>query len=115
LREVDRALAIANQHGENFQLSEMLRLKGDLLTTLPKSRLNEAKVCYQQALQVADRQGARLPKLRAAASLARLLARRRQPAQARAVLQPPYEAIGEGLELADVKAAASLLAELADA
>jgi hypothetical protein len=34
--------------------------------------------------------------------------------QARALLRPPYDAISEGLDLTDVKAAAALLAELGD-
>jgi predicted ATPase len=114
LREVDRALAIANRHGGNFQLSEILLLKGDLLAMLSKARLSEAKACYRQAIDVADEQGAKLPKLRAATSFARLLAGKGEPAQARALLRPAYDAISEGLDLADLKAAAALLAELGD-
>jgi DNA-binding SARP family transcriptional activator/class 3 adenylate cyclase/predicted ATPase len=114
LREVDRALTIANRHGANFQLSEILRLKGDLLATLSKPRLGEAKACYRQAIEVADKQGAKLPKLRAATSFARLLAGKGEPVQARTLLRPRYDAISEGLDLADLKAAAALLAELGD-
>jgi DNA-binding SARP family transcriptional activator/predicted ATPase len=112
LREIDRALAIANRHGGNFQRSEILRLQGDLLAMLSKARLPEAEACYRQAIEVADKQGAKLPKLRAATSLAQLLAGKGEPARARALLRPTHDAIKEGVDLADFKAAAALLAEL---
>jgi DNA-binding SARP family transcriptional activator len=114
LGEIERALAIADQRGGNFQRSEILRLKGELLTTLSKTRLPEAKACYREAVELADKQGARVPKLRAALSLARMLVAKGTHAQALAVLQPPYQAIKEGLDLPDLRAAAALLAELRD-
>ncbi len=112
LVEIDRALATANRRGARFQLSEMLRLKGDLLTMLSKSRLPEAEACFREAIDVAERQGAKLPKLQATMSFARLLAGKGEPAQARALLQPAYDAITEGRDLIDLKAAATLLADL---
>jgi DNA-binding SARP family transcriptional activator/predicted ATPase len=112
LVELDRALATANERGARFQLSEMLRVKGDLLALLSKARLQEANACFREAINVAQRQGAKLPQLRAAMSLARLLVGRGEAAQALALLQPAYDAITEGRELTDLKAAAALLAEL---
>jgi predicted ATPase len=114
LVEVDRALSMANLLRGHFQLSEMLRLRGDLLAMLSKSRLHEAEACFREALEVADRQGAKLPKLQAATSFARLLASKGEIAQARALLQPAYDAITEGRDLTDLKAAAALLAQLRD-
>ena len=112
LLEIDRALSMANRLRGRFQLSEMLRLKGDLLAMLSKSRLPEAEACFRGALDVADRQGAKLPKLQAATSFARLLVRKGEVAQAHALLQPAYDAIVQGRDLTDLKAAAALLAEL---
>ena len=112
LVQIDRALVTANQHGGRFQISEMLRLKGELLAMLSKSKLLEAEACFREAIAAADSQGARLPKLRSSVSLARLLAGKGRAAKARAVLQPAYEAITEGLDLSDLKAAAMLLADL---
>src|SRR4029450_3974118 len=60
LREIDRALAIANRHGGNFQRSEILRLQGDLLAMLSKARLPEAEACYRQPIELADEHGAKL-------------------------------------------------------
>jgi ATP/maltotriose-dependent transcriptional regulator MalT len=112
LVEIDRALSIANLRGAGFQLSEMLRMKGELLALLSKSRLHEAQACFREAIEVAERQGAKLPKLKATMSLARLLVGRGEAAQALALLQPAYDAITEGRDLTDLKAAAALLADL---
>jgi DNA-binding SARP family transcriptional activator/predicted ATPase len=112
LQEIDRALAIANQRGGNFQISEILRLKGELLCMLSRSGFREAKACYRQAMATAEKQGAKLGKLRAATSLARLLASTGAQDDALALLRPPYEAITEGLQLVDLTSAAALLGEL---
>jgi predicted ATPase len=110
--EIDRALALANQHGSHFQVSEMLRLKGELLASLSKSRLGDAEASVRMAIAAADRQRAKLPKLRSAMSLARLLADRGEAAEARALLRPAFDAVTEGRDLTDLRAAAALLADL---
>jgi DNA-binding SARP family transcriptional activator/predicted ATPase len=112
LIEIDRALAAVDQHGGRFQLSEMLRLKGELLAAQSRTRHEEAFACLREAVSVAQRQGASLPGLRAAASLARHLAEKGESANAYAVLQPACEIISEGHELADMRAAQTLLADL---
>jgi predicted ATPase len=111
LAEIERALSIANLHGGRFQLSEMLRLKGELLLMRPKSGLREAEACFREAIGVADRQGAKLPKLRAAMSLARLLAGRGDVRGALSLLRLAHDAISGGRDLADMKIAAALIAE----
>jgi len=112
LEEIDRALATANQHGARFQISEMLRLKGELLAMRSKSALAEVEACFRAAIAAADEQGAKLPKLRSAMSLARLLAGRGERAQARGLLQPAYAAITEGRGTIDLKEAEALLEDL---
>ena len=112
LEEVERALASARRRGERFQLSEMLRMQGELLMMLSRSRLPEAEACLRKAIAAADKQGAKLPKLRSAQSLARLLADRGETTKARDVLQPSVDAITEGRGLSDVRMAAALLKEL---
>ena len=112
LVEIDRALSMAYGRDQHFQLSEILRLKGHLLAMLSKSRLDEAEACFREAINVAERQGAKLPKLQATMSFARLLVGKGEAAQARALLQPAYDAITEGRDLTDLKAAAALLADL---
>ena len=113
LAEMDRALAIASERSARFQISEILRLKGELLAMGPRSNFGESEACYREAIVAADKQGAKLPKLRSATSLARLLlAGKRGEDEARAVLQPAYAAVTEGRDIAALKEAAALLAEL---
>jgi DNA-binding SARP family transcriptional activator/predicted ATPase len=110
LVQVDRALETAHGRGARFQLSEMLRIKGELLVLRSKSRLREAEACFREAIAVAQSQSAKLPELRATTSLARLLKDKRESVQARALLQTSYDAITEGRDLIDLKAAAAMLA-----
>jgi predicted ATPase/class 3 adenylate cyclase len=112
LAEIDRALATANQRGARFQISEILRLRGDVLLMVSKSNRAEAQACYRESIEAADKQGARLPKLRSTMSLARLLAGQRGAADARATLQSTYNAITDGRDTTELKAAHALLAKL---
>lgn len=112
LAEVRRALATAERHGARFQISEMLRLKGDLLSVVGKSNGAQAQACYREAIAAADEQGAKLPKLRSAIRLARMLMAEGKAAPARAALQSAYGAITEGRDTSDLREAAALLAEL---
>jgi DNA-binding SARP family transcriptional activator/predicted ATPase len=112
LVEIERALAAVNQHGGRFQLSEMLRLKGELLATRQLAQRNEALATLHEAVALAQRQGASLPGLRAALSLARQLAATGDIQNAYAVLQPACDGIIEGSHLIDIRAAQTLLTEL---
>jgi len=112
LQEIERALATAERHGARFQMPEMLRLKGEVLEMASKSNRAEAQACYREAIAAAEEQGAKLPKLRAALSLARLLMDKGGAAPARVALQSAYGTITEGHDTADMKAAAALLTEL---
>ena len=112
LVEIERALSTAHERSQNFQLSEVLRLKGVLLAMLSRSRLREAEACFRKAIDVAETQGAKLPKLQATTNLAQLLVDKGDAKQARALLQPAYDSIIEGRDLPDLRAAGALLAEL---
>jgi tetratricopeptide (TPR) repeat protein len=95
---------------------ELLRLKGDLLL-LQKSAAGAemAQDLFRQALDEARQQGALSWELRAATSLARLLCRQGQSADAIACLQPIYDRFTEGFGADDLIAAKQLLDELSDA
>ncbi|MEM5436727.1 hypothetical protein [Paraburkholderia diazotrophica] len=112
LVEIDRALAAVDEHGGRLQLSEMLRLKGELLAAQRSARCEEGLALIREAVVVAQRQGACFPGLRAAISLARQLASTGDFHSACAVLQPACEAISEGSGLTDARVARALLAEL---
>jgi predicted ATPase/DNA-binding winged helix-turn-helix (wHTH) protein len=95
---------------------ELLRLKGDLLL-LQKSAAGAemAQDLFRQALDEARLQGALSWELRAATSLARLLCRQGQSADAIVCLQPVYDRFKEGFGTADLIAAKQVLDELSDA
>jgi predicted ATPase len=112
LAEIEHALATAERNGARFQLPEMLRLKGELLAMLSRSNRAQAQACYREAIAAADEQGAKLPKLRSATSLARLLMIEGKTAAARIALQSAYGAITEGRDTSDLREAAGLLDEL---
>jgi len=113
LRVVDKALARAEQKEEGWYLAELLRTKGELhlLERVPTA-VATAEQCFQQALDVARRQGALAWELRAATSLARLWRGQQQVNQARKLLRPVYRRFTEGFGSSDLVAAKALLASV---
>jgi predicted ATPase len=92
---------------------ELLRLKGDLLLLQNVAAGAEmAQGLFRQALDEARKQGALSWELRAATSLARVLFRQGQSADAIACLQPVHDRFTEGFGTADLIAAKQLLDEL---
>jgi predicted ATPase len=74
--------------------------------------VDQAKACFQQALDVARRLQAKALELRAALSLARLWQGQGQRAPARELLAPLYGWFTEGFDTADLREAKAVLAEL---
>jgi predicted ATPase len=72
----------------------------------------EAENSFQRALQIARLQEARAWELRAATSLARLLAAHHRRDEAKAGLVPVVASITEGFADTDFKEAAALLSQL---
>lgn len=72
----------------------------------------EAEAAFRDALALAVRQSCRPLELRAATSLARLLAEKGRREEARDVLSPIYGALNEGFGRPDLKTAKAPLAEL---
>jgi class 3 adenylate cyclase/predicted ATPase len=88
------------------------RVRGDLLRAGPERDEAAAEAALRRALEAARRQEAKAIELRAATSLARLLADRGEARRARDLLAPVYGWFAEGFETADLKAAKALLGEL---
>jgi predicted ATPase len=110
LAAVEEALAWAESTGERWAMSEVLRLKGELvLLQGAPGAAAASEDCFRQALDWARRQGALSWELRAAMSLARLLRDQHRSAASRALLQPVYNRFTEGFETADLKAAKALI------
>jgi hypothetical protein len=84
-------------------------LKGELLLMLSKSKGDTVEACFCESLETADKQGARLVKLRSAVSLARFFHAKGDPVNAREVLQPSLAVIIEGHHTPALEEAVTLL------
>jgi predicted ATPase len=88
----------------------MERLRGELL--LARGRPDEAEPRFRRAIDVAKARGERSLELRAATSLARLLASRGKRSEARRLLREIYGWFAEGFDTADLQRARALLDDL---
>jgi adenylate cyclase len=77
--------------------------------------LEAAAACFQRSMAVAHTQQARLSELRAAVDLASLWHERGRQSEAYELVAPLYGWFTEGLQIADLRAAAALLDRLAHA
>lgn len=109
---LEDALASAWKTGERIYEAELNRLKGELLLKANPNAQSEAEACFQQAIEIARRQGVKSYELRAAMSLARLRKEQGKLEQARETLAGVFYWFTEGFDTADLKDATALLAEL---
>jgi class 3 adenylate cyclase/tetratricopeptide (TPR) repeat protein len=108
-----RALAsIAHAFRDAALAPEIRRLEGELLLQESPANADEAERCFRAALDIARRRAEKSLELRAATSLARLLARRGKRDEARRLLADVYEWFTEGFDTRDLRTAKSLLTEL---
>jgi class 3 adenylate cyclase/tetratricopeptide (TPR) repeat protein len=115
------AEAFGHQHSERADAAELLRLQGELLlaqdgrhhpATEARHIPLKAEACFQQALDTARSQQAKMLELRAAVSLSRLWQQQGKRHEARRLLAEVYSWFTEGFETADLREAKTLLAEL---
>ena len=88
------------------------RLEGELMLRGARARRDEAKRCFDEAIAFARARSVKSFELRAATSLARLLAEQGHRDDARAALADVYGWFTEGFDTADLKAAKALLEAL---
>jgi tetratricopeptide (TPR) repeat protein len=112
LEVVDEAIAQIGT-AKTFDLPEIYRVKGTILASSARSDPAEAERSLRRALEIACEQSALGWELRAAMDLARLWREAGRAGEARDLLEPIYARFTEGFSSADLQAAASLLAELA--
>lgn len=127
LGQVDIAqvlLAEANElmerNQERYAESEIHRIRGELFrkqitataSTDREQGEAEAEKCFHTAIKIARERGAKMLELRAATSLASMLAASGKQAAARGALQPIHDWFTEGFDTPDLKAARSLLNDL---
>jgi serine/threonine protein kinase/predicted ATPase len=106
------ALTVTERTHEGYVEAEIHRLKGELLLLRPIQEEQDAEACFRQAIEIARRQHARCPELRAVMSLCRLYRQQGKPAEAYAMLAELYGWFTEGFDTRDLKEARELLAEL---
>jgi predicted ATPase len=107
---LETALEMANRTGERWFEAELYRLRGRCLITHQQGAAAQAR--FQQAIDAAQKQHARLWELRAATSLARLWAKQGERQKALDLLAPVHAWFTEGFDTADLKDAKALLDEL---
>jgi predicted ATPase len=112
LEALTEALATLARSMTRWWETELYRLRGELLLQQTVAQLEEAEVCFQQALVVAGRQQAKSLELRAAMSLARLWQRQDKQVEAHELLAPVYGWFTEGFDTADLQEAKALLEKL---
>ena len=83
-----------------------------MLLCSPGDTQDKSEACFEQALAVAQGQGAKLWELRTAMSLARLWMEHGERQKAIDLLAPVYVWFSEGFDTADLKDAKALLDEL---
>ncbi len=106
------ALAEVEKTEARFYQAELNRLQGELLLASQEPEERRAEASFRKAIAIAGGQEAKSWELRAATSLARLLARQGRGEEARALLAPVYTRFTEGFDTADLVAAKSLLEQL---
>jgi tetratricopeptide (TPR) repeat protein len=108
LTMLDQTIALVERNGDVFNLSELLRIRGEFLASTDNPR--QAKESFLRSLELAARQSALGWELRTATSLART---RSGPdrREALAALAGIYARFREGFDTADLKAAKQLLDE----
>jgi len=109
---LEGAIAKSAAGGVRMYEADQHRLKGELLLAAgaPETEVEES---FRKAIAIAQRQEAKGWELRATISLARLLKRRGDAAEARAMLAEIYDWFTEGFDTADLKDAKALLDQLA--
>jgi predicted ATPase len=110
---IEESVARIEAGEERSHYAEVLRLKGWIL--ILRGEPDKAEASLRKAIAVARDQQAKSWELRAATTLARLLASRGNQAEALAELAPVHDWFTEGRDTKDLKEAAQLLAELRSA
>jgi predicted ATPase/DNA-binding winged helix-turn-helix (wHTH) protein len=113
LLTINDGIARAANSGTAFYWSELLRIKAQILVSMPGPDRMSALSCLTEAIAVAREQSALALELRSATTLARLLSESGQRGQARQALTLVYDRFTEGYETADLRIARQILEDLA--
>jgi predicted ATPase/DNA-binding winged helix-turn-helix (wHTH) protein len=106
------AVTWAETRGRILELIDLLRVKGEILTSMSQQHASEGEACLLQSHQLARERGLLSLELRAGMSLARLWADRAQRDNALDLLDPIFKRFSEGFQTRDLVAAANFLQQL---
>jgi predicted ATPase len=109
---IDTAMLRAERFGALVHMPEMLRIKGEILASIPGAGHVEAETEFLRSLRLAGTQSSLSLELRTAMSLARFWKQHGRVGEAERVLAPVYGRFTEGFATADLRAAKRLLEEL---
>ena len=113
LDTVIRGIAVADQSGEKWFNSDLIRQQGELILMRgDKDAEAKAEALFQEALSIARGQSAALWELRATMSLAQLWHGARRTDEARTLLAPIHSRFTEGLDTPFLTQAKQLLSTL---
>jgi predicted ATPase/class 3 adenylate cyclase/ribosomal protein S7 len=111
-RAIEQALGQVEETNERTWETVVHWVRGEILAIAPETDLGRAAACYQEASEIARRQGAKSMELRATLSLARLWLNEGRNNEGRDLLAPVYGWFTEGFDTADLKEAKTLLDKL---
>jgi len=111
LEMIEDVLARCNDRQELWYLPELLRIKGELMLRSARHAA-DAEARFREAMEMAARQGARFWELRCATSLVRSIIGTGRSADALAILDHACGSFTEGSDIADMRIARELIAQL---
>jgi predicted ATPase len=106
---VAEALGETEETAARYYEAELNRLEGELLLPSKEPDESQAEASFRKGIAIARGQGAKSFEVRAATSLARLLASQGRREEAHALLAPVYGWFTEGFGTKDLKEAKALL------
>ena len=109
---IDDGIRLVEVNGDLIYMPELLRVKGNVLLSMPQPRVEEAEMLLIHSLELSRQQGARASELRAASDLAKLMAVQGRCEDASALLGPVLAWFGGDPDTDDLKAAEELLTTL---
>jgi predicted ATPase len=112
LDTLDRAHDFTRQRGEQWWQAEILRRQGELLPSSASVGAQRSAPLFQQAMSLAERQGALSLSLRAATSYAQFCIANGEVEKARGLVEPAYIRLREGRDTADLHNARTLVDRL---
>jgi class 3 adenylate cyclase/tetratricopeptide (TPR) repeat protein len=112
LRALDEGFASVAKTREQRSAPSLYQVKGELLLAQNSSNVAEGERAFRTAIEIAQRQSAKMAEIGATTSLARLLMEQDRRDEARTMLADIYGWFTEGFDTADLKEAKALLDEL---